>query len=191
MPQRIPTVSVVLIVLETIAISNSMYMNIFDFASSLTNNSFWFLLYLLFIHGSTFRSFYYSITTNTKPRNKEQEGGSINCRQCKHKVYIRDHHCVYIGQCVGKYNFKFFFSYLFFVYMVCANNMSRVYYLYNSIDGSVLEFLSGMDWNFKSRLLYFVISSIFGIFFTGQLFAYQIYMILNDMTNFEHAKKIK
>lgn len=133
--------SVILIVLEVIAISNSLYMNVFEFSSSISNNSFLYLLYLLFIHASTYRGLYYSIVANTAPKTKEEQALSINCRQCKQKVYIRDHHCVFVGQCIGKYNFKFFFSYLFFVYLVCANNLSRLYYFYNVIDGGVFEFL--------------------------------------------------
>ena len=93
---------------------------------------------MLFIHASTYRGLYYSIVANTAPKIKEEQALSINCRQCKQKVYIRDHHCAFVGQCIGKYNFKCFFSYLFFVYLVCANNLSRLYYFWNVIDGPIL-----------------------------------------------------
>lgn len=190
MPAQVPTASVILIVLQLVAIINSLYMNVFDF-SAISNNNFIYLFYIIFIHSSVLRALYHSAVVDTRPQSKDEEAQSINCRQCKQKVYIRDHHCVYIGQCIGKYNFKHFFSYLFFVYLITANNLSRTVFFWNKVEGSMLEFLSGMDWNFKGRLIYFIISGLFGIFFTGHLLAYQLYMILNEMTNFEHSKKIK
>ena len=37
---------------------------------------------------------------------------TIHCRECNHCVERYDHHCPWLGLCIGKYNYKFFIVFL-------------------------------------------------------------------------------
>lgn len=52
------------------------------------------------------------------------------CGFCVEKL---DHHCVWINQCVGLHNYKFFLSFLFFQALVCAYGAVAGYLIMMSI----------------------------------------------------------
>ncbi|KAK8804057.1 hypothetical protein WA171_000150, partial [Blastocystis sp. BT1] len=41
--------------------------------------------------------------------------GSEHCQDCSLCVVDRDHHCSWLGKCIGRYNMKYFSSFCFFV----------------------------------------------------------------------------
>lgn len=83
---------------------------------------------------------------------KENECGKCNkwkperahhCRICERCVLIMDHHCPWMGNCVGYHNLKPFFLYCFFSFMAFVN------YLVVLIDR---EFISKENKNSFSKL---------------------------------------
>ena len=45
-----------------------------------------------------------------------------HCSMCEKCILAMDHHCVWIGNCVGFYNFKFFFLLCFYACLVCLTS---------------------------------------------------------------------
>lgn len=136
-------------------------------------------------------SLYCSGSVNTAPANDSQKTDSSNCRTCKKEVAVRDHHCIYIGQCVGVNNYKHFFSYLFYSYLTATTNLYNSYHQLIKTPLSFKDMYEFYSFWFKLRFLVFTLSAIWFAFFTGQLIAYQLYMILNNMTAREHKKQCK
>jgi len=80
-----------------------------------------------------------------------------HCAECDNCVQNFDHHCLWMGTCVGKRNYKYFY-YILFLTSLCAliQTFSCVGYLVNHFKNS----------NFKSiNSKYIVISLAFVIFF--------------------------
>lgn len=95
---------------------------------------------------------------------------------------VRDHHCVFLAQCVGKHNYKYFFSYLFWSYLTATTNIYQTYLHYT---GSALSLKGMYRWYsspFLIRLVVFLGTGLWFAFMTGQLLGYQVYTLLNDMT---------
>lgn len=67
----IHTGSVVLIVIEGIALSNSLYVNLIDLKNPNSITGFFLILYVVFIHASASRSLYLSGVTEIEPKTPE------------------------------------------------------------------------------------------------------------------------
>jgi len=136
-------------------------------------------------------SLYCSGSVDTAPVNEAHAKDSTACHTCKSQVAIKDHHCVYIGQCVGVNNYRHFFSYLFYSYLASATNIYQAYLHVTWSSLSVAEMYEFYNFWFKMRLAVYILSSLWFTIFTGQLLAYQLYMILNALTAREHKKQTK
>eukprot|EP01112_Ceratiomyxa_fruticulosa_P013943 TRINITY_DN3954_c0_g2_i2.p1 TRINITY_DN3954_c0_g2~~TRINITY_DN3954_c0_g2_i2.p1 ORF type:complete len:294 (-),score=28.59 TRINITY_DN3954_c0_g2_i2:44-925(-) len=110
-----------------------------------------------------------------------------HCRSCD-KCQIRmDHHCVWISNCVGLYNHKYFILFLF--YVVCA-------ILYAAVV-VVLRFLQLIK-HFSPAMLNFGQIITFAIFAclilpiglaVGALFFWQLSLLVNNMTTIENEER--
>lgn len=75
----------------------------------------------------------------------EKPARSKHCRTCDHCVEKFDHHCIWLNQCVGRRNYKWFLSFLFLHILIC---------IYGSIAG-VLVFYGEMEKRNKEGVMFY------------------------------------
>lgn len=63
---------------------------------------------------------FYKANKKYKKYEESEETNASYCKQCKRKIVKRDHHCVFIGQCVDGINFRYFLSYTLYSYTLSA-----------------------------------------------------------------------
>uniref|UniRef100_A0A3B0MMA2 Palmitoyltransferase n=1 Tax=Theileria annulata TaxID=5874 RepID=A0A3B0MMA2_THEAN len=124
--------------------------------------------------------------------NSSRPIGSHHCRRCKKCILKMDHHCVWITNCVGLCNQKYFIQFLVYMELMCIFNLLL-------IVGNVMDLLDKNDnldsYIFKRDALYFIfinflISVIFFLFVCIILIG-QIYSIIKGNSKIDELKKIK
>ena len=45
---------------------------------------------------------------------------AVHCRKCKRCVEVFDHHCPWLGTCIGKNNYAFFVVFVYFIVFICV-----------------------------------------------------------------------
>lgn len=109
-----------------------------------------------------------------------------HCRTCRRCVLRMDHHCQWINNCVGYWNYKAFFILVFFA--TVASIYSTVIFI-----ASVLQ----KDWEVwgqsHSKGLYVACGvPVLGLSMTlGSLLCWHIYLMANNMTTIEYYEGVR
>lgn len=113
-----------------------------------------------------------------------------HCRVCKRCVLRMDHHCVWVNNCVGHFNYKSFFLFLFYATVSLAQ---AVYYLgtfardeifsahgHQLDDGKTVGLVVGC----------LVVTTALALAIGG-LFAWHVRLVINNKTTIEHYEGVR
>lgn len=110
-----------------------------------------------------------------------------HCRKCNMCIHRMDHHCIWIGNCVGYNNHKYFLLLLFYVTCCCMIGFGIIIYL--------LIYDIFIKRIFEGNILSLILTSIagfeclgFGVFTSIFLFE-QIYILSHNQSTIEKANR--
>ena len=112
-----------------------------------------------------------------------------HCSVCDNCVERFDHHCIWLGTCVGKRNYKYFY------YLVCFLTISGIFQIICAIYYVTIE--SKKYINKENNSLFIVIgyssvafyNILFIVFFLGKLFVIHTMLVFKNITFYEYIKK--
>jgi len=128
--------------------------------------------------------------TNCATCNLIRPPRTSHCSKCDNCVERFDHHCIWIGTCIGKRNIKFFFYFLSFLNLELFFQLI-IYILLISLvfDKSYNKDVYGNRNACLGVILALIFYNLsFLIFFLGKLYVKQIILIAKNVTYYEEYK---
>jgi palmitoyltransferase ZDHHC9/14/18 len=105
---------------------------------------------------------------------------AVHCIDCNICVEKFDHHCPWIGNCVGKRNYK-----LYFPYLTCLTILITLIFVQSIIVLAKGKSVSRVSFGFSIVLLIFTVAA--GLFVYA-LLIFHIYLSSNNLTTYEFWK---
>jgi len=111
-----------------------------------------------------------------------------HCRQCDNCVENEDHHCIWLNNCIGRRNYRTFFTFIATATILCIYVLGfcLAHLLLLMRQDSSINFLEAIMKAPVSFLL--VVLSFFLMWSVGGLTGYHMYLISNNLTTHEQIR---
>lgn len=115
-----------------------------------------------------------------------------HCHHCHSCVYIHDHHCVFLNNCVGFRNYRYFLWFLLMVVLTSAMlsilGWVHVYHYRMVEDPAVSSFLASISKNPVAFVL--ALYGLCAFVYPAMLLVFHIYLSANNLTTREYLNSV-